>query len=407
MSTLIAYLCGRIRSRSSVFVGVSLNLLILGFFKYYNFFARSFADLITAMGFGCDDLTLTILLPVGISFYTFMSISYIVDVGRGKVEAEKDIFNLGAYMGFFPQLLAGPIGRANESLSQYKVVRHFCYPMAVDGCRQALWGFAKKIIVADGCSRAVAVAYARCETLPGSYLAVCAILYSFQIYADFSGYSDIAIGVGKLFGVRLKKNFDFPYFATDISGFWRRWHISLTTWFRDYVYIPLGGNRCSKLKQLRNIFIVFLLSGLWHGANWTFVFWGFIHACFFIPLLCCPALAKPNGSIRDLVRAVLVFFAVTIAWIFFRASSIPAAFSYIAGLCSPSIFSWHSQLIKCVGPLACCLGMVVVEYMQRKTDHGLSRIPFYRCIRWLIYIVLVLATLSSIKTVSEFVYFQF
>ena len=261
---------------------VGINLLILGLFKYYDFFAQSFADLF--LGGQADGLLLGLVLPVGISFYTFQALSYSIDVYRGAVRPTRDVVAFFAYVAFFPQLVAGPIERASSLLPQFQTSRHFDYALGVDGLRQMLWGFFKKMVVADSCALYVDHAFADMQGANGATLAVGAVLFSIQIYGDFSGYSDIAIGCAKLFGIRLRRNFDVPYFSRDIAEFWRRWHMSLTSWFRDYVYIPLGGSRVGRWRVVINTFVIFLVSGLWHGANWTFVAWGAFHALLFLPL---------------------------------------------------------------------------------------------------------------------------
>ncbi len=259
---------------------IVLNLLILAIFKYYDFFVTEFAQL---FHISTDGLLLKVILPVGISFYTFQALSYSIDVYRGKIEPTKDIVAFFAFISFFPQLVAGPIERATNLLPQFLKKREFDYDTAVDGMRQILWGLFKKIVVADNCAVFVDEVFKTYTYQSGSTLLLAAIFFTFQIYGDFSGYSDIAIGTAKLFGIKLMRNFNVPYFSRDIAEFWRRWHISLTTWFRDYVYIPLGGSRVSKAKVVRNTFIIFLLSGFWHGANWTFIAWGAYHAILFLP----------------------------------------------------------------------------------------------------------------------------
>lgn len=253
---------------------IVVNLLILGTFKYYNFFAESFAGLFNSFGYQMDAVTLNVILPVGISFYTFQALSYSIDVYQGKIKPTKDIIQFFAYICFFPQLVAGPIERATNLLPQFGAYRSFNYPMAVDGFRQMLWGFFKKVVIADNCASIVNLYWNAHNELSGLMLIQIAVLFSFQIYCDFSGYSDIAIGCAKLFGIKLMRNFNMPYFSRNLADFWRRWHISLMSWFRDYLYIPLGGSRCSRWQFYTNLLIVFLVSGLWHGANWTFIVWG-------------------------------------------------------------------------------------------------------------------------------------
>ena len=262
-----------------------LNIGILCVFKYLNFLGDSFAHLLTNVGLQADWVTLDIILPVGISFYTFQALSYTIDVYKGKIAPTTDFFAFFAFISFFPQLVAGPIERASNLLPQFLSERRFDYAVVVDGMRQILWGLFKKMVVADNCAMVVNIVFADYERYDGATLMLGAVLFAFQIYGDFSGYSDIAIGSAKLFGIRLMQNFNYPYFSRDIAEFWRRWHISLTTWFRDYVYIPLGGSRCGRWITIRNTFIIFLISGLWHGANWTYVCWGVYHALLFFVLL--------------------------------------------------------------------------------------------------------------------------
>lgn len=313
---------------------IVLNLTILCLFKYFNFFSENLAYLFRWFGLELDWVTINILLPVGISFYTFQALSYTIDVYRHKIKPTHDIISFFAFISFFPQLVAGPIERATDLLPQFEKPRSFDYTAAVDGMRQILWGLFKKIGVADTCAMAVNEIFANYETLNSLNLAWGAFLFSFQIYGDFSGYSDIAIGIAKLFGISLRRNFNYPYFSRDIAEFWRRWHISLTTWFRDYIYIPLGGSRCSKWKSFRNTMIIFLVSGLWHGANWTFICWGTFHALLFLPLL----LMKKNRKYRDTVaenrilpsfkeigQITITFLLVMIGWIIFRAENIKEA----------------------------------------------------------------------------------
>ena len=258
---------------------IVLNLLILGVFKYYNFFTENLATLFAMFGMTLDRVTLDVILPVGISFYTFQALSYTIDVYRGQIRPTRDMVEFFAFISFFPQLVAGPIERATNLLPQFQRSRQFDYAQAADGIRQMLWGFVKKMIIADNCASGVNLIWSQYDEMTGLVLLVGAFLFTFQIYCDFSGYSDIAIGCARLFGINLKRNFNFPYFSRNISEFWRRWHISLMTWFRDYIYFPLGGSRCAQWKVIRNTLIVFFVSGLWHGANWTFVVWGLYHAC--------------------------------------------------------------------------------------------------------------------------------
>jgi D-alanyl-lipoteichoic acid acyltransferase DltB (MBOAT superfamily) len=273
------------KRKQLLLLSVFVNLGFLGFFKYYNFFVENFVEAFSFLGYTFNVKTINIVLPVGISFYTFQTMSYSIDVYRGKLQPTKDFIAFAAYVSFFPQLVAGPIERATNLLPQFYYKRFFSYDKAIDGMRQILWGFFKKLVIADNCAEFVNYIFGNSDNMPGSALALGTIFFAFQIYGDFSGYSDIAIGLAKLFGFSLMQNFAFPYFSRDIAEFWRRWHISLSTWFRDYVYIPLGGSKNGTAKSIRNTLIIFLVSGFWHGANWTFLVWGFINALLFIPYI--------------------------------------------------------------------------------------------------------------------------
>ena len=419
LSSGVDYWCGKnidgdqsSRNRKLwLWLSLGVNLGILGFFKYYNFFIDSFANL-----FALDPsaFTLNIILPVGISFYTFQTMSYTIDIYRGKIKACKDPFAFFAFVSFFPQLVAGPIERAKNLLPQFEVKRKFEYHLATDGLRQMLWGFFKKLVIADNCAPIVNVIFANYGTSSTPSLWLGAILFSFQIYCDFSGYSDIAIGTARLFGVNLKQNFAFPYFSRDVAEFWRRWHISLSTWFRDYLYIPLGGSQGKTLMVIRNVFIIFLVSGLWHGANWTFVAWGSIHAFLFLPLILTKSNRKNLDSINPdknnilgyIFRMILTFALVTIAWVFFRAPSITVAFEYILGMFIPQGAEGVPYRLNIV--LIGCLFMLLMEWVQRKSFHGLSIEAYPKLIRWSLYlgITLIIFQLGAMNNTS-FIYFAF
>lgn len=382
-----------------VVVSLAVNLGILGFFKYYNFFAGSISSAFVAFGWPIDIPTLQLVLPIGISFYSFMSISYTIDVYRGSIDAIRSPIVCFASMSFFPQLLAGPIGRMSELVPQFEKRRVFDYNLAVDGSLQMLWGFFVKMVVADGCAVLTDRMFLGYTNYSGSVLLVGAFMYAVQIYADFSSYSNLAIGCGKLFGIRLRKNFACPYFATNISDFWRRWHMSLTSWFKDYVYIPLGGSRCSKLKHIRNTFVVFVLSGLWHGANWTFVIWGFIHACLFLPLLLLGKRIKtgPFGWL-------LTFPSVVLAWVLFRAPDLKSALGYFASLFSLSFFTVPKQYLSM---LPWIVVLLIVDWIQRKREHALQLNGLPRVVRWLVCLVLATLCIAYQQRDAEFIYFQF
>ena len=398
-------------------INIVINLLILGTFKYYDFFATSFAQ--AFLGGRTEGLLLHVILPVGISFYTFQALSYSIDVWRGKIEPTRDVIQFFAYVSFFPQLVAGPIERATNLLPQFGKPRSFDYETGVDGMRQILWGLFKKMVIADNCAVYVDEVFSTYQTQSGSTLLLAAILFAFQIYGDFSGYSDIAIGTAKLFGIKLMRNFNVPYFSRDIAEFWRRWHISLTTWFRDYVYIPLGGSRCSKGKIIRNTFVIFLLSGFWHGANWTFVVWGAYHALLFLPLI----LMGRNRRYRDTVaegrwlpslkeagQMLLTFLLVVIGWIIFRAESIGQAWEIIIRICSSSLLSipWLMNRNFYI-PVFCCLGLLLgVEWIQRGKNY-----PFDLSViktAWMrdtVYLVIFLLIFWLGGHAQTFIYFQF
>ena len=326
ISTLADYFIGKALSKTNaqnhrkqlLYSSILLNLGLLCFFKYYNFFIDSFTTAFSFFGQTISVNSLNIILPVGISFYTFQTLSYTIDVYRKKIEPSNNLINFAAFVSFFPQLVAGPIERAAHLLPQFSIKKQFTFANGRAGLRQILWGLFKKIVIADQCAKYVDVIFNNVDDYSGSTLFLGAVLFSFQIYGDFSGYSDIAIGTARLFGFNLKQNFAFPYFSKNIKVFWSRWHISLTTWFRDYLYIPLGGNRKSKLITLRNIFIVFVVSGFWHGANWTFIIWGIIHAIFFIPYYFSnKKTAIKNNKYKalglNIVKTLFTFTLVTLA----------------------------------------------------------------------------------------------
>ena len=395
---------------------IVINLGILATFKYYDFFVTEFITTFFAESVQPSHLhsfTLKVILPVGISFYTFQALSYSIDVYRKKIEPTRDIVAFFAYVAFFPQLVAGPIERATNLLPQFLQKRTFKYEQGVDGMRQILWGLFKKIVVADNCAMYVDQVWATHDTQSGSTLLLAAILFTFQIYGDFSGYSDIAIGTAKLFGIKLMRNFNNPYFSRDIAEFWRRWHISLTTWFRDYVYIPLGGSRVSKAKIVRNTFVIFLLSGFWHGANWTYLVWGLYNVLLFLPLI----LLGKSKRYKDVPlvwqqfpQILITFVLVTIGWIIFRAPSLAEAWNVGCTICSGTLWSvpymlpMQEMLFMAIGILV----MIGVEWLQRNENHGLvlDRMNS-RVLRYVIYIVLITMILWKGDSGDAFIYFQF
>ena len=410
---LIGKAASKKKAKTWMWLNIVLNLGILALFKYYDFFVTEFAKLFHV---STDGLLLKVILPVGISFYTFQALSYSIDVYRGKIEPTKDIIAFFAFISFFPQLVAGPIERATNLLPQFLKKREFNYDAAVDGMRQILWGLFKKIVVADNCAVYVDQVFSTYTEQSGSTLLLAAIFFTFQIYCDFSGYSDIAIGTAKLFGIRLMRNFNMPYFSRDIAEFWRRWHISLTTWFRDYVYIPLGGSRVSKAKVIRNTFVIFLVSGFWHGANWTFIAWGAYHAILFLPLILSGKNRKYTNhvaenrifpTLKEVGQILLTFFLVVIGWIIFRAESIGQAWSYFCGICDTSLFT----MPKVMGNTALVLNillLITIEWFQRNKSFPFDLSFIKRSsARWVVYLILLLIIFSFGGHAANFIYFQF
>lgn len=429
ITTLLSYLSGilieRYRDKAKWICGtnIAINIGILCYYKYVNFFADNLEALINQFGYQLDWVTLDVILPVGISFYTFQALSYTIDVYRRDTNATKDFIAFTSFISFFPQLVAGPIERSTNLLPQFLKPRRFDYTNAVIGMRQILWGFFKKLIIADNCAQLANSIFDNYQDCNASLLLLGALFFTFQIYGDFSGYSDIAIGTARLFGVNLMKNFNLPYFSRDIAEFWRRWHISLNKWFIDYVYIPLGGSRGTKAMVIRNILIVFFLSGLWHGANWTFVVWGLYNGII-IALLTLLNLNHKRSAIisekrffpplKEFVQIFITFVLVVIGWIFFRAEDLTQAVDYIANLCNSSIVSIPNfrdlglSFIKLTYTLFFIVLLQLIDWIQRKQDFGLeiSNVK-YRPIRWSIYIIFLLIFSVFAGGQEAFIYFQF
>ncbi|MEW4922276.1 MBOAT family O-acyltransferase [Algibacter sp. 2305UL17-15] len=423
-STIVDYSIGILLSKENkkknrlilLWVSILINLGFLGFFKYYNFFLDNFSTAFTFFGADIKTDSLNIILPVGISFYTFQTLSYTIDVYKRKLEPTKDFIAFSAFVSFFPQLVAGPIEKATNLLPQFYKKRTFESEKAIDGIHLILWGLFKKIVIADSCAIYVNEIFSNYESMNSLSLLLGAIYFAFQIYGDFSGYSDIAIGTSKLFGIDLMRNFAFPYFSRDIAEFWRRWHISLSTWFRDYLYIPLGGSKVSKLLSFRNIFIIFIVSGFWHGANWTFIIWGCLNAIYFIPLfltkrnrnnLNIVSQGKIFPSFHELISMLTTFVLVSIGWIFFRADAISIAINYIKKLFSFNFDNGLQYLsIERYAPelmlLISCF--ILVEWHSRAQEH-----PFFGTWRnfKLISALVGLITLGVYSNVTDFIYFQF
>jgi D-alanyl-lipoteichoic acid acyltransferase DltB (MBOAT superfamily) len=407
-----------IKRKLLLVISIILNLSLLCFFKYFNFFVESFAQAFTLLGKPIEPTRLNVILPVGISFYTFQSISYTVDVYRRKLKPSDNLITFYAFVSFFPQLVAGPIERATNMLPQFNKKRIFDAGQANDGLRQILWGLFKKIVIADGCAGYVNEIFGNYSNLSGSTLMLGAVLFAFQIYGDFSGYSDIAIGTARLLGFNLMRNFAFPYFSRDIAEFWRRWHISLSTWFRDYLYIPLGGSHGAKSKVIRNTFLIFMVSGFWHGANWTFIVWGFLHALYFLPLLLFNQNRKNRDtvaqnrllpSIKEVFQIIITFILITLAWVFFRSDNLISALQFIANIFQPSLF--QTPQILPFNLLLMIALMIVFEWLQRENQHALQLVEMFsfKPLRWIVYgcVILLIYFLGDYSTVYEFIYFQF
>jgi len=406
------------RARKAWFwCSVVINLGLLGVFKYYNFFIESFVDAVSLIGMNPNVSTLNVILPVGISFYTFHGLSYVIDIYNKRIEPVKNFIEYSVFVSFFPLLVAGPIERATHLLPQIQQKRVFNYHRAVDGLKQILYGLFKKVVIADGCAEYVNMIFNSGDTYSGSTYAIAAVLFAFQIYCDFSGYSDIALGVARLLGIDLLRNFAYPYFSRDIAEFWRRWHISLSSWFRDYLYIPLGGNKGNTGRKIRNIFIIFIVSGLWHGANTTFIFWGALNAIYFLPLL----LLKRNRSnidtvagdrnlpsFKELLSILTTFALTTFAWIFFRSENIGQAFEIIAAIFSKSFIS-APEIPPSLTLAAIIAGFVIIEWLGRFELHPLVKVGMSRTrfVRWTFYSILLTVTIFFYGNEQQFIYFQF
>ncbi|SDE61210.1 MBOAT family O-acyltransferase [Riemerella columbipharyngis] len=436
-STLLDYFTGLKMANSKndklrkfwLTLSIVINLGFLGFFKYYNFFVESFTDFFKGFGLNMDPWVLHIVLPVGISFYTFHGLSYVIDIYKRKIPAEYNFVDYAVFVSFFPLLVAGPIERATHLLPQIQRKRIFNYDQAVDGMRQILWGFFKKVVIADNCATFANHVFANADHSSGSTLFLGAVFFTFQIYGDFSGYSDIALGVARLFGIELLKNFAYPYFSRDVAEFWRRWHISLSTWFRDYLYIPLGGSKGGTWMRIRNTFIIFVVSGFWHGANWTFIMWGVLNALFIMPSIILKtnrknmevvALNRLIPSYKDALQIFTTFLLTVLAWIFFRAQSISKAFAYIKGIFTKSFFTFPDFNKEALGVLIIIAFFMSVEWMGKDYNYALEnlliphqntsakRARFLSIARWVFYAFIIMLIGLFIQTKeTPFIYFQF
>jgi alginate O-acetyltransferase complex protein AlgI len=411
----------QIKRKTLLWTSILINLGFLGFFKYYNFFLDNFISAFSFFGTEIKANSLNIILPVGISFYTFQTLSYTIDVYKRKLEPTKDFIAFSAFVSFFPQLVAGPIERATNLLPQFYNKRTFDYSKAVDGLRQILWGLFKKIVIADSAAQIANEIFNNSADYSGSTLLLGAIFFTFQIYGDFSGYSDIAIGTSRLFGFNLMQNFAFPYFSRDIAEFWRRWHISLSTWFRDYLYIPLGGSRRGTWMKVRNTFIIFIVSGFWHGANWTFIVWGTLNAIYFLPLLLTNnnrknidivAQGKSLPNLKELSFMLLTFALTVIAWVFFRAESVSHALNILSEIFSLSIFSHPNILNNTLElrlfPFILSL-FIMLEWIGREQKYAIANLDLRvnKPIRFAFYYSIIFLIFLFRGQSQEFIYFQF
>jgi alginate O-acetyltransferase complex protein AlgI len=403
-----------------LFLSIIINLSFLFIFKYYNFFVTSFASGLSLLGIKANAITLNIMLPVGISFYTFHGLSYVIDIYKKNIKPEYDFINYSVFVSFFPLLVAGPIERATHLLPQILRKRNFDYAKAVDGLRQILWGLIKKVVIADNCATFANLIFNNSDDYTGSTNVLGAFFFTIQIYCDFSGYSDIALGTARLFGLDLLRNFAFPYFSRDIAEFWRRWHISLSSWFKDYLYIPLGGSKGGMWMKIRNTFIIFLVSGFWHGANWTFIIWGLLNALYIMPSIVfntnrnnieIVAKGKYLPGIREFISIIFTFILTLFAWIFFRASNIHNAINYISKIFSFSLFTipHFIGISKAKIILIFIIVFIVIEWIGREEQYAIANfgVKWYKPIRWLMYYVFILLILQFSGNQQEFIYFQF
>lgn len=427
-STIIDYFVGlgltknknRVKRKLLLLTSILVNLGFLGFFKYYNFFLDNFIEAFRFFGYSINSSGLNIVLPVGISFYTFQTLSYSIDIYRQKLDATKDFIAFSAFVSFFPQLVAGPIERATHLLPQFFQKRVFSYSKSVDGLRQILWGLFKKIVIADNSAIIANEIFNNSSDYNGSTLVIGVLFFAFQIYGDFSGYSDIAIGTARLFGFDLMRNFAFPYFSRDIAEFWRRWHISLSTWFRDYLYIPLGGSRGSMWTKIRNTFIIFIVSGFWHGANWTFIVWGALNALYFMPLMLLKknrintdtiAANKILPSFKEFLSMGMTFILTLIAWILFRANNIQHSWEYLSTIFSDSLFHFpdFNGMTHALITSFLIIAFIIIEWFGRNDQYAIEKhvVSKNKIARWSFYYIIAMIVFLFGGQQQQFIYFQF
>ncbi len=424
-STLLDYLTGIKMSEAQTqrvkkcwfWASISINLGFLGVFKYYNFFADSFAEALTAIGLQVNPWSLQIILPVGISFYTFHGLSYVIDIYKGHIKAEKNFVDYSVFVSFFPLLVAGPIERATHLLPQIQTKRVFNYAKAVDGLRQILWGLFKKVVIADQCAEYVNMTFSHTNEYSGSTLFLGGLFFTLQVYGDFSGYSDIALGTARLFGIELLKNFAFPFFSRDMAEFWRRWHISLSTWFRDYLYIPLGGSKGNLSVKVRNTFIIFLVSGFWHGANWTFILWGLLHALFIMPSVIFKtnrnymntvAEGRLFPSWKEALAMFTTFNMLLFSLVIFRSDSITHAINYLSRLFTKDLWAMPSLEPNPI-LIVLIIGCFIIEWLGREDEYAIAKwIDHWpKAMRWGLYTGIFWVIFNFAGSKQEFIYFQF
>ncbi len=428
-TTFISYITGivieqtenKLQKKVYLVLSVIFCMGILFIFKYFNFFIENLSSVLDIFTIKMHPITLKLLLPVGISFYTFQTMSYVIDVYRGDVQAEKHFGYYAAFISFFPQLVAGPIERTSNLLPQIKREQKFSEQKAFDGLKLMLWGYYKKLVVADTLAPYVDKVYNQLELYQGFSLMIVVFFFSLQIYCDFSGYSDIAIGTARLFGIDLIKNFDAPYFSKSVKEFWRRWHISLSTWFRDYIYISLGGNKCSRIKRYFNLMITFLISGLWHGANWTFLYWGGVHGVAqIIEDICNPILKKIRlYKVGKFVTWILVFFFCNMAWVLFRAPTlIDAIYVYkniLIDIDTPLRYLKNGfndigiSVVRLIHLVTLIIILIVVDGINLRNNIVVKVNSQKVIVQWCVYLLLALITILFAQkgVAAEFVYFQF
>ncbi|MCA0396394.1 MAG: MBOAT family protein [Bacteroidetes bacterium] len=425
-STLLDYFSGlkieacttSFSRRMWLWISIGINLGLLLTFKYFNFFIDSFNSLLSQLRLPVSHWSLKVILPVGISFYTFHGLSYVIDIYYRRIRAERNFVTYSLFVSFFPLLVAGPIERATHLLPQLREPRKFNYEMSVDGLRQILWGLLKKVVIADKCAEFADPIFNNFTGYGGSTLFAGAVLFSVQIYCDFSGYTDIATGSAKLLGFNLLRNFNYPYFSRSIAEFWRRWHISLSSWFRDYVYIPLGGSKGGKFRTVRNTFVIFLLSGFWHGANWTFIFWGLLNALYILPsvfggsnrqYLDIIAADKRYPTAKEALLVVRTFLLILIAWVFFRSETLSQAFSIVGRMFSRSFFEAPLLPNKAILLLACIPLFFLVEWLGRRDEYAIQRLSLNWSTywRWTLYLFFSSLVIYFLGSKNSFIYFQF